>query len=151
MERDDRRETGKLWAGTATAGVGLVIAALYLAAATLLEARGLDSTLGEVVGAREVETETGRRPELLVGYRTAGGDTMMFAEATGLFAPAVGDRVTVWYTEAPAPRALIARQRLAWPSLLLPAGLVLSSFGLWCLRRARRSAAAELGCELEDL
>lgn len=150
MEKDDRRELGKLYGSAMAVGVAMVVAAMFLSVATLREARDLDSTVGEVLGTRNVDTESGPRPELLVGYRTAGGDTMMFAEAIGSLAPAVGDRVTVWYSDGSPPRALIARQRFAWPALLLPVGLVLSAFGLWRMRRARR-AATEIDLELEDL
>ena len=151
MDQDDRREAGTLWRGTTAVGVALVIAALCLAIATLWEARHLDSTIGEVLGAREVDAATGTRPELLVGYRTAGGDTMMFAEAIGALAPEIGDTVTVWYSDGNPPKAMIARQRFVWPALLLPVGLVVSGFGLWLMRRLRRSAATDWESELEDI
>ena len=138
MNREDRVELRTLWAATAAIGVALVLAAIALAVTVFWEARGLDSTVGEVLGTRDVETEAGTRPELLVAYETADGETMMFAEAIGALAPEVGDRVLVWYSAGDTPRALVARQRFGWPALSLPVGLVLSAFGLWRLRRARR-------------
>lgn len=151
MNREDRVELRTLWAATAAIGVALVLAAIALAVSVFWEARGLDSTIGEVLGTRDVETESGTRPELLVAYETAGGETMMFAETIGSLAPEVGDRVLVWYSAGDTPRALVARQRFGWPALLLPVGLVLSAFGLWRLRRARRRVEAGLESDFEDL
>ena len=151
MNREDRGELRRLWGATTAIGAALVLAALYLSAAAFWEARDLDSTVGEVLGTRDVDTPSGPRPELLVAYETAGGETMMFAEPIGSLAPEVGDRVMVWYRAGDAPRALVARQRFAWPVLLAPVGLVLSAFGLWRLRRARRDAASDLDSDLENL
>ncbi len=151
MNGGDRLAARRLWRRTAAVGLAIVVAALSIAVATLWDARELDSTIGEVVGTRDVDTESGPRPELLVAYQTAGGETMMFAEAVGSLAPEVGDRVTVWYSEGDAPRALIARQRFAWPVMLLPVGLVLAAFGLWLQRRARPAATAELDVKPGDV
>ncbi len=151
MNQEDRSELRTLWAATAAIGVALVLAAIALAVNVFWEARDLDSTIGEVLGTRDVETDAGPRPELLVAYETAGGETMMFAEAIGSLAPEVGDRVLVWYRAGDAPRAIVARQRFGWPALLLPLGLVLSAFGLWRLRRVRRGADTDLESDLEDL
>lgn len=151
MDQDDRRETRTLWGGTTTVGAALVVAAVFLGSSTLWEARGFDSAVGEVLGTRAVDTPSGPRPELLVGYQTAGGDTIMFAEAVGPLAPAVGDQVTVWYRVGNAPKAMVARQRFVWPVLLLPVGLLLSAFGIWRLRRARTVAAMDFDIELEDV
>lgn len=151
MNREDRVELRRLWAAIAAIGVALVLAAIALVVTVFWEARDLDSTIGEVLGTRDVETDTGKRPELLVAFETSGGETMMFAEAIGSLAPEVGDRVLVWYRAGDAPRAIVARQRFGWPALLLPVGLVLAVFGLWRLRRARRSADTGLESDLEDL
>lgn len=151
MNQADGLAARRLWRRTAAVGMALTIAALSIAVATFWDARALDSTIGEVVGTREVDTETGPRPELLIAYQTAGGETMMFAEAIGTLAPEVGDRVTVWYRDGDAPRALIARQRFQWPAMLLPVGLVLAAFGLWLQRRARRAAAADLDVKPGDV
>lgn len=149
MDADDRRETKTLWGGTATVGLAMVVAAAALVGNTLWEARALDSAAGEVVGERDVDTPTGSRPELLVAFRTAGGDSLLFAEATGMLAPEVGDSVTVWYSDGNPPRAVIARQRFVWPALLLPVGLVLSAFGLWRLRRSSGPADEEFDFDPE--
>ncbi len=138
MTGEDRSELRTLWGATAAIGAAMVLATLYLVVAAFWDARDLDSTIGEVLGTRDVDAASGPRPELLVAYETAGGDTMMFAEPIGYLAPEVGDRVLVWYSDAATPRALVARQRFAWPALLAPAGLVLSAFGVWRLRLARR-------------
>ena len=153
MEIDDRRELGKFNGGVAAAGVAMLVAAAFLTVSTFWDARGLDSTVGEVVGTREVDTRSGPRPDLLVGYQTSAGDTMMFAEEIGSLAPEVGDWVTVWYSDGASPRAMIARQRFFWPVLLLPLGLVLSAFGLWRLRRERAATSAQedIDFELKDL
>lgn len=151
MNREDRGELRTLWRATAAIGMALVLAALYLTVSAFWEARGLESTLGEVLGTRDVDTPSGPRPELLVAYETAGGDTMMFAEPVGSLAPEVGDRVLVWYRAGDAPRALVARQRFAWPALLAPVGLMLAAFGLWRLRRARRRADVGLDLDLDDV
>ena len=143
MDREDRSELKTIWAATTAIGAALLLAALYLTVAVFWDARDLDGTIGEVLGTRDVDTARGTRAELLVAYETADGDTMMFAEPIGRLAPEVGDRVLVWYQAGDAPRAVIARQRFAWPLLLLPVGLVLLAFGLWRMRRARRRVDIE--------
>lgn len=139
MDRDDRRELGKLHGGAAAIGLALMLAALYLALSAFLEARDFESAMGEVVGTREVVTGSAPRQELLVTFQTGGGDTLMFAEAAGVFAPETGDAVTVWYRDGDPPRALVARQKFVWPALLSMIGLVLSIFGIWRRRRRRPS------------
>ena len=151
MDSEDRSELKTLWAATTAIGAALLLAALYLTVTVFWEARDLDGTIGEVLGTRDVDTAQGKRAELLVAYQTAEGDTMMFAEPIGRLAPEVGDQVLVWYQAGDAPRALIARQRFAWPLLLLPVGLVLLAFGLWRRRRARRGTGRDMAAGLEDL
>ena len=151
MDLEDRDQLRTLWGATAAIGAALILAAAYLTISVFWEARDLAGTVGEVLGTRDVDTDSGPRAELLVAYETADGDTMMFAEPIGSLAPEVGDRVLVWYRAGDAPRALVARQRFAWPVLLAPVGLVLAAFGLWRLRRAGRSAADRIEQDLEDL
>ena len=151
MNPEDGGELRRLWGATATIGAALLVAALFLTVSVFWEARDLDSTIGEVLGTRDVETTSGPRPELLVAYQTAGGETMMFAEPIGSLAPEVGDQVLVWYNAGDTPRALVARQRFGWPALLAPVGLVLAAFGLWRLRRAGRTVADAIERDLEDL
>lgn len=132
-------------------GVAMVVAAVFLAVSTLWDARELDSTIGEVLGTREVDTRSGPRPELLVGYQTAAGETMMFAEEIGSLAPEIGDRVTVWYSAGTTPRAVIARQRFFWPVLLFPVGFALSALGLWRLRKERTADEPDIDFDFKDL